>query len=176
MCTYCKIFNGQWSTERSKKILPSGPMKVAKSAKSFFPTVSPLQNWWFDQEERSARSRTIRWKSVSELWWRPKWHWLTSKRPLEKFDFFESRSELICYVVWTFHNHVTHNRVQIAPWVIFIKMNIGQRSNDWVQKIYLSCRSDRKKFSEVLFSIFHVDSQLQNCDFLYCNGPNGLGP
>ena len=148
---------------------------MPKSAKKFFRTVSLQQNWWFEQEERSARSRTIRSKIVSELWWRPKWHRLTSKRPLEKFDFFESRSELICCVVWTFHNLVTHTRVQIAPWVIFIKMNVGQRSNDWVQKIYLSCHSERKNYPEVLFSIFDVDSQLQNCDFLFRNGPNGLG-
>ena len=57
-----------------------------------------------------------------------------------------------------------------------MKMNIGQLSNDGKQKTYPSCNCERKKFSEVLYSIFHVDSDLQKCDFLFRNGPNGLGP
>ena len=80
-----------------QKIFPPGASKVPKSAKIFFWSESFWWNCWFEQQERSARSRTIRSKIVSELWWRPKWHWLSCRRPLKKFEFFEStiRAELL---------------------------------------------------------------------------------
>ena len=149
---------------------------MPNSEEWFFAIQLIFTNMRISRQQRSARFWTIRSKNVSELWQHRKWRWIKSGGPLRKSKNFESRSELICYVVWTFHNHVTHNRVQIALWVIFMKMNIGQWCNDWVQKIYLSCHSERKKLSEVLFSIFHVDSELQNGDFLFRNGPNGLVP
>ena len=67
-CTFMKIINGQRSFERSKKISPSGATKVPKSAKFIFLTESLWSNWWFEQPERSARSRTIRSKIVSIQW------------------------------------------------------------------------------------------------------------
>ena len=162
---YRKVGLGQWWRQ-----------KMPYSEQWVFANQLIFANMWIPRQQRSAGSPTIRSKNVSELWRHRKWHWLIAGGPLKKSKIFESRSELISYDVWTFHNHVTHNRVHIAPWVTLMKMNIGQWSNDWVQKIYLSCHSERKKFSEVLFSIFHVDSESQNGDFLFRNGPNGLGP
>ena len=80
-----------------QKNFPRGASKMPKSAKIFFWSESFWWNCWFEQQERSARSRTIRSKIVSELWWRPKWHWLSCRRPLKKFEFFEStvRAELL---------------------------------------------------------------------------------
>ena len=51
-----------------QKNFPPGETKVPKSAKIIFLTESLWSNWWFEQPERSARSRTIRSKIVSIQW------------------------------------------------------------------------------------------------------------
>ena len=120
---YRKVGLGQWWCQ-----------KMPYSERWVFANQLIFANMWIPRQQRSARSLTSGSKKVSELWRHRKWHWWTSGGPLKKINFFEWRSELISYVEWTFHDDVTHDRVQIAPWVIFSKMNIGQRSNDWVQK------------------------------------------
>ena len=120
---YRRVGLGQWLCQ-----------KMPYSEEWVFANQLIFANMWIPRQQRSARSPTIGSKNVSELWRHQKWHWWTSGGPLKKINFFEWRSELISYVVWTFHDDVSHDRAQIAPWVIFIKMNIGQRSNDWVQK------------------------------------------
>ena len=72
-----------------QKNFPRGATKVPKSAKLIFLTESLWSIWWFEQPERSARSRTIRSKIVSIQWGFQKCNSFTCRRHLKKVDFFE---------------------------------------------------------------------------------------
>ena len=81
---YRKVGLGQWLCQK----MPYGQ-------EWFFANQLIFTNMWIPRQQRSARSPTTRSNNVSELWRYRKWHWLTSGGPLKKFNFFESRSELM---------------------------------------------------------------------------------
>ena len=70
-----------------QKNFPPGATKVPKSAKIIFLTESLWSNWWFEQPERSARSRTIMSKIVSIHWEFQKCNSFTCRRHQKKVDF-----------------------------------------------------------------------------------------
>ena len=90
-----------------RKNFPRGETKVPKSAKIIFLTESLWSNWWFEQPERSARSRTIRSKTVSIQWGFQKCNSFTCRRHQKKVDFLGYMS------LW------------VIGWEIIVSLSVG---------------------------------------------------
>ena len=90
-----------------QKNFPPGETKVPKSAKIIFLTESLWSNWWFEQPERSARSRTIRSKIVSIQWGFQKCNSFTCRRHQKKVDFLGYMS------LW------------VIGWEIIVSLSVG---------------------------------------------------
>ena len=90
-----------------RKNFPPGETKVPKSAKIIFLTESLWSNWWFEQPERSARSRTIRSKTVSIQWGFQKCNSFTCRRHQKKVDFLGYMS------LW------------VIGWEIIVSLSVG---------------------------------------------------
>ena len=90
-----------------QKNFPPGETKVPKSAKFIFLTESLWSNWWFEQPERSARSRTIRSKIVSIQWGFQKCNSFTCRRHQKKVDFLGYMS------LW------------VIGWEIIVSLSVG---------------------------------------------------
>ena len=101
--------NHQWLTvfRTVRKNFPPGETKVPKSAKIIFLTESLWSNWWFEQPERSARSRTIRSKIVSIQWGFQKCNSFTCRRHQKKVDFLGYMS------LW------------VIGWEIIVSLSVG---------------------------------------------------
>ena len=86
----------------------------------------------------------------------------------------ESYRELCCHIVTTFRVCISPDRVQIATWVIFWKVNVAHWPTKWWWKVFISWYREWQKCLHGVLSIFSGDSDLQKAYLPANNGLYGL--